>query len=453
LPDVNRKRLGCTGESGGGTQTYILGAIDPRLAAQAPVVMVSHTMQGGCSCENAPGLRVQFSNMEVAAAVVPRPQMLVAATGDWTKTTLTVEGPAIHHIYEMFGAGERMRYVRFNFNHNYNQTSREAVYQWFDQWLLDRKSQQPVAELPYHKEPTADLRVFPDGSLPKGALTRNQLENEIIDADKRQLKALEPTSEARLRKFRAVMRPLWERTLLLDGPGLNSKDTNPRIEVSGQGFVLKESNGESVPGKLWIPGGDPIHPRSIVLIVSTDENDLRTKSRDLAQVGADLAVVCLALNTDAAAPKTNMFENFFTTYNRTETQIEARNLIAVCRWAREHFPGSRIVLDGHGRAGIWAMLAASSADAVAADWNQLDPTDESALLTPDLFCPGILRLGGFETGAILAAPHPILIHNTGAKFDATQVRSAYKSAGASAKLMVETGQKSTEDCLRWVGEL
>src|SRR6267378_804070 len=136
LPDVDKKRLACTGESGGGTQTFMLGSVDDRLAAQAPVVMVSHTMQGGCSCENAPGLRVEYSNMEIAAAAVPRPQVLVAATGDWTKATLTVEGPAIRHIYELFHAPERLSYVRFDFGHNYNRTSREAVYGWFGKWLL-----------------------------------------------------------------------------------------------------------------------------------------------------------------------------------------------------------------------------------------------------------------------------------------------------------------------------
>ena len=68
LPDVDAKRLACTGESGGGTQTFMLGAIDDRLAVQVPVVMVSHTMQGGCSCENMAGLRIEYSNMEIAAA-------------------------------------------------------------------------------------------------------------------------------------------------------------------------------------------------------------------------------------------------------------------------------------------------------------------------------------------------------------------------------------------------
>ena len=57
LPDVDSARIGCTGESGGGTQTFILTALDDRIKVAAPVVMVSDWFQGGCSCENAAGLR------------------------------------------------------------------------------------------------------------------------------------------------------------------------------------------------------------------------------------------------------------------------------------------------------------------------------------------------------------------------------------------------------------
>src|SRR5688500_364218 len=160
LSDVAKKRLGCTGESGGGTQTFMLGAIDDRLAAQAPIVMVSHSMQGGCLCENAPGLRLDYSNMEIAAAPAPRPQLLVAATGDWTKATMTVEGPAMEKIYRLFSADDKLRYAIFDYDHNYNQTSREAVYEWFGKWLLRHPSAGTLKEQAYEKEPDDALKVW-----------------------------------------------------------------------------------------------------------------------------------------------------------------------------------------------------------------------------------------------------------------------------------------------------
>ena len=149
LPEVDRKRLACTGESGGGTQTFVLGAVDDRLAAQVPVVMVSHSMQGGCNCENAPGLRVKYSNMEIAAAAAPRPQLVVGATGDWTKTTMEIEGPAIAGIYKLLNEEDRFKYARFDFGHNYNKTTREAVYDWLGNRLLENPDPASLKERPY----------------------------------------------------------------------------------------------------------------------------------------------------------------------------------------------------------------------------------------------------------------------------------------------------------------
>ncbi len=88
LPDVDPARIGCTGESGGGTQTFLLTALDDRIKVSAPVVMVSDTFQGGCVCENAAGLRHGTDNVEFAALCAPRPLILVGATGDWTAKTM-----------------------------------------------------------------------------------------------------------------------------------------------------------------------------------------------------------------------------------------------------------------------------------------------------------------------------------------------------------------------------
>ena len=138
LPYVRRDGFGVTGESGGGTQTFLLGAVDPRVAVAVPVNMISLHMQGGCLCENMPGLRLDTNNVEIAATIAPRPLLMVSATGDWTKETLEVEYPAMRSLYALLGAGSKVHAVRFTAEHNYNKDSREAMYAWMARWLQQR---------------------------------------------------------------------------------------------------------------------------------------------------------------------------------------------------------------------------------------------------------------------------------------------------------------------------
>ncbi len=72
-----------TGASGGGTQTFILCAIDDRPAVAFPAVMVSTAMQGGCVCENCSYLRIGTGNVEIAALFAPKP-LGMSAANDWT---------------------------------------------------------------------------------------------------------------------------------------------------------------------------------------------------------------------------------------------------------------------------------------------------------------------------------------------------------------------------------
>jgi dienelactone hydrolase len=467
LPDVDRKRLACTGESGGGTQTYMLGAVDDRLAAQAPVVMVSHTMQGGCSCENAPGLRVEYSNMELAAAAVPRPQILVAATGDWTKATLTVEGPAIRHIYELFQAPEKFHAVRFDFNHNYNQTSREAVYAWFGQWLLKNPELASLKEAPYQKEPDATLRVFPDDSFPADALTRDQLIQAIIERTKSQWQALQGGGKRGLDNYKKVMLPAWKHTLQLEWP---MKAPDSGVITSSDSNVLKPENFVlATPGPGAAIGGAIYRPKKsssrVVILVSPDGDsppspplEERAGERRPATLGLpNLASSFLAqgfnvvlLRRFSTGTPSDQFSDFFTTYNRTEAQERVRDLVRVCAFAHARLKATEVVLCGIGRAGLWTMLAAPAADAVIADCDQLDLSTDATLLAPDLFCPGLRSLGVFEGAVLLAAPHPILVHNTGEKFPTEALRSGYQGARASAKLRVASQKLPPEEMVKWI---
>ena len=413
LPDADKTRLACTGESGGGTQTFMLGAIDDRLAAQAPVVMVSHTMQGGCLCENMPGLRIDFSNMEIAAAAAPRPQILVSDTRDWTKTTLTMEGPAIEHIYELFQSPDNLRYVRFDFEHNYNQTSREAVYRWFDRWFLNQPDQ-PTPEVAFQKEPDKDLAVFPDDKLPNDAVTQIGLVTYLIKMHRDQLQRIRPSDFASLANYKQIIEPAWRRTLQIK---------TPAGPVRPMRFV---------PSK-------PLGTNPVVVVLADDKG----KGRFLDNVGdaAGLAKQFLDAGFEVALADYSSGEAnpdqtsiFFSTYNRTHLQERVGDLVAACESIRQtHSSQCRVVLCGCGHAGPWALLAAPAADGVMADCGQLDVSDDQAFLDPDLFCPGLRNIDTFMGAALLSVPHPLVLFNAATNFPISSLAASYTALWADEK--------------------
>jgi dienelactone hydrolase len=466
LPDVDRKRLACTGASGGGTQTFMLGAIDDRLAALAPAVMVSHTMQGGCSCENAPGLRVEYSNMEIAAAAAPTPQILVAATGDWTKAMMEVEGPAIEKIYRLFEAGDRLRYVKFDFGHNYNQTSREAVYASFGQWLLGLPKSESIKEPPYAKEPDADLRVFPDGKLPHDALRKDQFIESLKAAHREQWQKLVPRSQVGLERFKRTVLPAWKQTLQVEWPKglaeLRMKEVRQEADWMATEMAIKET-AESPAVTAICFRQKPIIPRRgtklVVLANSSGTEGFLGYNGEPVGLAAKLLrrghAVVVIRNFSTGDPP-DQFANFYTTYNRTKLQERVRDLLSVCAAAKGiDFGGGEgsTVLCGVGAAGLWALMAAPAADAVMADCNAVDALTDERLLAPDLFIPGLRNIGAFEGAAMLAAPNPLLLHNIGSTFPAGGIRSAYHASGTPRKPRIESGRLTDDSLVDWLSKL
>lgn len=133
LPETDPKRVGVTGASGGGTQTFMLAALDDRVSVSVPVVMVSAHFFGGCNCES--GMPVHkngntvYSNTEVACLMAPKPMLWVSDGSDWTKNNETVEYPFARHIYGLYHKESLVENVHLaNDQHDYGVTKRMAVY-------------------------------------------------------------------------------------------------------------------------------------------------------------------------------------------------------------------------------------------------------------------------------------------------------------------------------------
>lgn len=206
LSDVDTSRLAVTGASGGGTQTFMLVALDERPAVCFPAVMVSTAMQGGCTCENACLLRVGTGNVDFAALFAPKP-LLLSAADDWTIEMRSKGFPELQQHYRLLGAPDNIKLVdRTEFKHNYNMVSRHAMYHWFNQHLnlgLDK----PIQERDYRLLVTDELTVWNDDhpQPQDGPQFERQLLRWWHEDSQQQLAQLTPHDPESLGKYRSVV--------------------------------------------------------------------------------------------------------------------------------------------------------------------------------------------------------------------------------------------------------
>jgi dienelactone hydrolase len=385
LPGVNPLRIGATGASGGGTQTYTLTAVDDRVQFSAPANMVSFMMQGGGVCENAPNLRLDTNNVEFAAMMAPRPMFMAAATGDWTRNMLTEEYPAVRAIYDLYGKGGDVEALLLDAPHNYNQANREAMYAFFGKHVLGEKDPAKLKEQPIRVEKLQDMLALHNRTLPANALSFQQLFDEWVRLAKEQ------TGNARERLAYALAAE-WPSEVLSQADG-------SRILLGRPG------KGDRIPG-IWVKGSNPP-----VLVVHPDGAEAARRTPEvtrLVQSGRSVLIIDAFQTGGAVAPRDRSVRNFLT-FNKSDDANRVQDILTALAWLNTRLADDKKRssapprLVGLGKAAVWCLFAAAVSRQpvdLQAGLGGFTGADQDYI--DSFFVPGIQRAGGLRAARQLA---------------------------------------------------
>ena len=484
LPDVDPKRIGVTGASGGGTQTFILCGIDDRPAAAFPAVMVSTAMQGGCICENASYLRVGTGNIELAGLFAPKP-LAMSAANDWTLEIEKKGLPELKRLYQTLGADDRVAARCWpEFGHNYNQVAREMMYAWFNKHLLGQSGE--VKEQPFRPIPPKDLSVYDaEHPRPKDELDAKRLRAKMTEASDKQLKALGPTDARSLAEFRRVVGPAVGVMIgeELPKPGSLAIRKGPvKVELP-DGVTMhlaalgRKSEGDMVP-HAGVFKGDPtagfvvwVHPKGKASLLEDGKLNPSVKALvdkgyavvapDVFQTGeltgqwplTEAEKKAQSNRDETRYPVNRQFAGYTYGYNRSVFANRVHDILTTVMFARDMGKAKTIHLVGWEGAGPWVAAArAVCGDAVsrtAVDLNQFRFDRVTDVRDEDLL-PGALKYGGLPAFLALCAPAEVFAHNHAGTSSGQLSNAAYDAAAAKDALKRQPEKAKPEDVIAWL---
>jgi cephalosporin-C deacetylase-like acetyl esterase len=256
-PEVDSKRVGVTGNSGGGTHSAYLAALDDRIQVAAPSCFITSWRRlletiGPQDAEQniPPWIAEGLDHADFIHAFAPKPYLVLSAIRDFFSITGARETfQEAQRAYDLLGAASKISMTEADDGHGYTKPRRLAAYRWFDRWLKGQEQEQDRPEREVTPASEEELRCTPTGqvatslggetvfslnrkraqSLKRGAVSAEQVQR-LIAYEK-------PTGPLAIRPFGTLQRSGY------------------RIEK----LVYESEPGIIVPALLFLPEGTGRH--------------------------------------------------------------------------------------------------------------------------------------------------------------------------------------------------
>jgi Prolyl oligopeptidase family len=408
--EVDAKRLGVTGRSGGGATSWWVGAADDRVKCIIPVAGIAdlqaHVVEGvadrykkgvitgHCDC-------MYFVNTYrwdfpmVAALCAPRPLMLGNSDTD---EIFPVPGyrrlyDKAHRIYDLYGAGDKFVLLETKGPHKDTPELRRGAFTWLNKWLKDETGE--VTEAKYAKLEPQKLKVFERG--PSDSINATVHESFIRPAVVSYPKGVEPADVWRTRTSEELKKELLAKCFRgwpEKAPALGVK---PAGDMKKDGLRLRAfdfTSEEEIGLRVWVLGPEKVGKPKHLLVRVVDEKEwaawaqmLVPDFQELLQLSgplkrggaaderwerkgleeADAAEVIIAPRgigptryAEAGTPADVQIRRRFALLGQTldgQRVWDVRRALAALR-TQDDFKGAEIGMDGPGEMGVIALYVA-----------------------------------------------------------------------------------------------
>ena len=199
LAEVDPKRIGCVGNSGGGTLTAYIAALDSRVSVVAIGCYITTLRRRmGNRIQEDPSADPEqdifgfvsegIDHAGLLAMLAPRPTLLATARRDFFPIEGARESFAeAKRLYEVLGGGDRIERVEADERHGLSLPLRSAIYEWFERWLAGRADSARFVEFPFTPRPPGELLVCAEGQVNRTFRSRPLLPLALDEFDAKKL--------------------------------------------------------------------------------------------------------------------------------------------------------------------------------------------------------------------------------------------------------------------------